>query len=188
MGICTNMPSVSTSQTPIRHRQLITLGVVSCAIVIAACGSSSKPSASAGSTGTGPGVAYADCMRSHGVTGFPDPGPEGGVVLPSTIDPQSPSYLAAQQICAKLQRGPVGGPPKPSERARTLDVEFSKCMRKHGISDFPDPSLGVPAPGQAQGIIRGGMYWPLPAGTQQSPAFEKAATACGLHTPRISSG
>ncbi len=56
-------------------------------------------------------------------------------------------------------------------------------MRRHGIPDFPDPSLSIPPPGEAQGIIRGGMYWPLPAGTVQSPAFEKAATICGLHPP-----
>jgi DNA-binding response OmpR family regulator len=49
--------------------------------------------------------------------------------------------------------------------------------------DFPDPSLSIPPRGEAQGIIRGGMYWPLPAGTVQSPAFEKAATICGLHPP-----
>ena len=103
----------------------------------------------------------------------------------STIDPQSPYYQAAQQACAKLQLGPIGGPPNPSARVRALDVEFSKCMRRHGLPDFPDPTVGRPPPGQAQGIIRGGMYWPLPAGAQQSPAFEKAATACGLHPPRI---
>ena len=180
MGICTNMPSVSTSQTPIRHRQLITLGVVSCAIVIAACGSSSKPSASAGSTGTGPGVAYADCMRSHGVTDFPDPTPDGGVALPATINPQSPSYQAALLACAKLQPGPAGGPPKASERQRTAGLAFSKCMRRHGLPDFPDPAISSRPPNQDEGVWRAGMYWPLPPGTQQSPAFLKAGAACGL--------
>ena len=118
-------------------------------------------------------------MRSHGVTGFPDPGQEG-FALPSTINQQSPSYHAAQRACAKLQPGPIGGAPKPSARVRALDVEFSKCMRKHGLTDFPDPTVGAPLPGQAHGIIRGGMYWHLPVGTEQSPAFQKAATACGM--------
>lgn len=175
------MPNLSTSQAALRHRSLIALAVASCTIAVAGCGSSSKSSATAGPTGTGQGIAYADCMRSHGVTAFPDPGPEGGVALPSTINAQSPSYQAAQQACSKLQPGPTGRPPKPSEHLRTLGVEFSKCIRRHGLTDFPDPILSLPAPSQAEGIIRGGMYWPIPAGTEQSPAFQQAANACGLH-------
>jgi hypothetical protein len=160
-----------------------TLAAITCTVAIVACSSSTQPSSTTGSAGTGQGVAYADCMRSHGVTGFPDPSPGGGVALPSSINPESPSYQNALQHCAKLQPGPIGGPPKASEHARILDVEFSRCMRRHGNPDFPDPSLSIPPPGEAQGIIRGGMYWRLPAGAVRSPAFEKAATICGLSPP-----
>ncbi len=169
-----------------RVRASSALAAISCAVTIAACGSSANSSTTTGSAGTGQGVAFADCMRSHGVAGFPDPGPGGGVAIPSTINPQSPSYRAALQNCAKLQPGAIGGPPNASEHARIVDVEFSKCMRRRGILDFPDPSLSVLPPSQAHGIVRGGMYWPLPAGSQQSPAFQKAAEACGLGRPHVS--
>lgn len=162
---------------------LATVATVTSAVAIAACGSSSNPPVTV-SSAAGQGVAYADCMRSHGVSGFQDPSAGGGVALPSTINQQSPSYQTAEQTCAKLQPGPTGGPPKASERARILGVKFSRCMRRHGLPDFPDPSLSIPPPSEAQGIIRGGMYWSLPAGTVQSPAFEKAAASCGLHPPR----
>ena len=107
---------LNTAQTRNGHRVRApsALAAVSCAVVIAACGSSSMSSTTIGSVDTGQGIAFADCMRSHGVTGFPDPSPDGGVALPSTINPQSPSYEAAQQACAKLQNlGQSAGPPSP---------------------------------------------------------------------------
>ncbi|HTX07261.1 MAG TPA: hypothetical protein VME22_01555 [Solirubrobacteraceae bacterium] len=42
---------------------------------------------------------YAECMRSHGVTNFPDPLPGGGFTFPSTVNPQSPSFQAADNAC-----------------------------------------------------------------------------------------
>jgi hypothetical protein len=43
----------------------------------------------------------AECMRSHGVPSFPDPLPGGGFSYPSTINPQSPAFIAAQNACEK---------------------------------------------------------------------------------------
>jgi len=48
----------------------------------------------------------AACMRSHGITSFPDPVfPGGGVSLPhipSSIDTKSPQFTQARQICQRL--------------------------------------------------------------------------------------
>jgi hypothetical protein len=67
-------------------------------------------------------VAVAECMRSHGVSGFPDPtttppsSPDGGLVMghngvffavPRTIDTTSPSFQQAATAC-KFP-GPPGG-------------------------------------------------------------------------------
>jgi hypothetical protein len=49
-------------------------------------------------------VARSECMRTHGVTNFPDPNTRGGVNLPPTIDTNSPAFARAAQHCnlAKL--------------------------------------------------------------------------------------
>jgi hypothetical protein len=57
---------------------------------------------------------YSQCMRSHGVTSFPDPtsSPGGGVGLTlksgDGIDPTSAIFQRAQKACASL--APGGGP------------------------------------------------------------------------------
>jgi hypothetical protein len=47
----------------------------------------------------------AACMRSHGITNFPDPVFSGGSVhfsIPSSIDNTSQQYVQAKQSCEKL--------------------------------------------------------------------------------------
>jgi hypothetical protein len=57
----------------------------------------------------------AACMRSHGITNFPDPTFSGGSVLPfpSSIDTKSTQFTQARQTCIKLipagLRGGSGG-------------------------------------------------------------------------------
>jgi hypothetical protein len=50
-------------------------------------------------------------MRSHGVTKFPDPSPDGNLLVTgsSGIDPNSPLFQTAQRACAKYFPG--GAPP-----------------------------------------------------------------------------
>jgi hypothetical protein len=45
---------------------------------------------------------YAQCVRSHGVPGFPDPGSDGRIPDPASvgIDQGSPKFEAANQACA----------------------------------------------------------------------------------------
>ena len=87
---------------PKGHKVLIMLAAITCGMAIAACGSSKSSSTAAAAGQFAQGVKYADCMRSHGVTGFPDPSAGGGFALPSTINPQSPSYQVA---CEPADRG-----------------------------------------------------------------------------------
>jgi hypothetical protein len=158
------------------HRTLAAGLAALVAAAIAGCGSTGH---SAGGGGYAAVVAYARCMRAHGVTSFPDPSPQGGFELPSTIDPQAPAYRSADHACSHLAPAPIARR-TPSERQKLMAVAFSRCVRRRGIAAFPDPTVGVPAPASAHGIVRGGLYWPLAPGIVQSPAFKAAAAACGM--------
>jgi hypothetical protein len=63
--------------------------------------------------------AVSKCMRDHGVGEFPDPKPDGGLVLkagPGTgIDPESAQYKAAQKACGRFQPGGIGLTSKKGE-------------------------------------------------------------------------
>ena len=151
--------------------------------VLAACGSSGTPSSSVGKPSGSARLVYSACMRSHGVPNFPDPGPGGGFGISSRsgIDPASPSFKSAQESCRKLLRGggPVSGHPSAQAEAQMLHV--SECMRRHSISDFPDPTLSTPSNPTAYSAIldRDGVTLAIPKTiSTQSPAFTQAATAC----------
>ena len=48
-------------------------------------------------------LAFAGCMRSHGVPSFPDPGRHGDFTLPAGIDQQSPQFQRAMHACAHVK-------------------------------------------------------------------------------------
>jgi hypothetical protein len=146
-----------------------------CAIALAACGSSSKHSSS-GSAGT-QALKYADCMRANGTPNFPDPSSNGA--LPN---PTFPALRAAEKACAQPVGLHLGGPAAPTAAELRAARAFARCMRAHGLSQFPDP-LTIYGPGFTLGR---GEYFP-PIGTSgtevQSPAFIRAAKACGVQLP-----
>jgi hypothetical protein len=160
----------------------ITLAVVCCAALIAACGSSGKPSSAGGSSGYAQKLQFVVCMRSHGVPNLPDPSPNGaapsgpynsfeGIVIPSTINPQSPAFQSADQSCEKLLS--AGSAPRPpiSESQKLAAIANAQCMRKHSVPGFPDPEFPS---GGGIGIQIGG-----PGDDPQSPAFQHAEKICG---------
>ena len=93
---------------------------------------------------------FAHCMRSHGVTDFPDPSPTGGQlqdIAHSGVNPRSPTYRAALRACEKYT--PAGNmTPAQTAADNAKGVLFSQCMRSHGVPNFPDPVIG-PTGGQA---------------------------------------
>jgi hypothetical protein len=192
-------------------RLLTTAALLSVALAIADCGSSSNPSVAhlspgKGASSAGPesggsspespaslqqaAIAYAKCMRSNGVPNFPGPKPEGGFLFNATarIDPSSPTFKAAQAKCHKLL--PDGGPPgpgasthpSPETLARMLNI--ARCMRRHGVYDFPDPRTSVPSNpfgSGGNGVISDieGVILIFPTTIdEQSPTFTHAASTC----------
>ncbi len=155
-----------------------------CALATSACGSS-------GQTASAPShpqasLQFSECMRSHGVPNFPDPGGSGGINLDGTgINPFSPSFEGAQAVCRRLLPGGGPGSRHVTEQQKERIVATSECMRSHGVSGFPDPTSKAPTSLQslgqysiAEGI--GSDLWLLVPNTidVNSPAFTKAAKAC----------
>jgi hypothetical protein len=186
------------AQTRPAHAVAIALAGAGCALALAlaACGSSSKPQGGV-SAGFSQAVKFSACMRSHGITNFPDPSSAGGginIQLNAGINPSSPGFEAAQSACSKLLPG--GGPVSahPTEQAKLQMLHLSQCMRAHGLATFPDPTTTPPNPGASGGgpalaLGRGGVFLAIPSSINpQSPAFEQAAAACNFPIPKRTVG
>jgi hypothetical protein len=61
-------------------------------------------------------LAYSECMRENGIEEFPDPNPNGGIVMNGELgfDPESEEFQAADEACADL-RPERGGSANDSE-------------------------------------------------------------------------
>lgn len=185
------MSSASTSGSGSRHGRGLRFAVtaVSCAVAIAACGSagptnsSSGPTAQSKKAGT---LAFAECMRSHGVPNFPDPNASGPSVqlLGSSSEINSPAFQSAQTSCTRLLPGGGPGSEPRSAQAHAQLLKISECMRRRGISSFPDPRPGSPPSnlgGYSAIIGHGGYLLAIPNSIDMSsPAFKQAATACNF--------
>jgi len=91
-----------------------------------------------GGPASSPAVAFSQCMRSHGVPDFPDPARGGGVpkVTQQQAGVSDARLQAAQRACAQLLQPPVAQ--VPHIMAGLLN--FARCMRAHGIPNWPDPT------------------------------------------------
>jgi len=129
-------------------------GAAAFSLFAAGCGGGGSPGvasvATTGTTATTPpqtgAVAFARCMRSHGVLGFPDPNSVGefdGLAI-KRLRVSGSRIRAAQSACTDLLPNGVMpmAPGYTITRADQLDyLEAAACMRRHGIPDFPDPTF-----------------------------------------------
>jgi hypothetical protein len=162
---------------------MIVAVAVAAGLTISACGSSQKPSARAALPQF---ISFSHCMRAHGVPHFPDPTGRGGINLDGTgINPASPAFRQAQNTCQKLLPGGGPGNQKPSAQDKAQMLAVSQCMRAHGVTGFPDPTVkppGLPSLGSYSiAIDRGGVFIGVPKSIDvTSPAFRQAAQTCGF--------
>jgi hypothetical protein len=159
---------------------LAAIGVGCCAVVLAACGSSNSSSGTTGSGVHSRALAFATCMRAHGVPSFPDPGGGGGGfdLGSSGINPQSPAFTSARRECGRLAPGGGGGV-RATESQFLAAVRFAKCLRLHGFPDFPDPTRSDSPPGPIL-IVGHGMFFRVrPNFDPNTPAVNRAVAACG---------
>jgi hypothetical protein len=165
-------------------RPLSAVILTAAGLSLAACGGSDPNSAgaqkaAASVTNSNKALQFAHCMRSHGVPNFPTPvGGHVNLQVQNTpagtevngVQVNGPAFQSAMHTCRAYL--PNGGTPSASQSARThaAALNFARCMRSHGVSNFPDPS------------VSGGhvlmQLSPSSGIDPNSPAFKSAQQAC----------
>lgn len=175
------------------------------AAVLAGCGSNSPTSASSVGHPTQAQaqdqlrhdlVRFADCMRSHGVSGFPDPTTPAAAKefilsqIPG-LDTQSPAFQSAHAACVRLLPNNGPNPQRATEQVMAQLLQTSRCMRVHGVAEFPDPTTSPPSNQAAYFDVAGFggpnsppgappvAYLAIPNSINpNSPVTKRAATVC----------
>jgi hypothetical protein len=138
-------------------------GIIATIVVVlaAACSGSgssggSPPPGAGGLSATASAVGYTRCMRFHGVPGFPDPDSSGSLPKadPRQLGVSSSQLRATRQACRHLL--PAGGgtidagsieqclmaadcPGALVQQVLDEERRFARCMRSHGVPNWPDP-------------------------------------------------
>jgi hypothetical protein len=128
-------------------RKLAALAVL--ALIGAGCSNEPAETGDAGDKTATKAMRFAECMRDHGVSEFPDPDASGeltidGVLNGSSIDPSSPAWKEAVAACKDLQPPGYTGDDEVTPEEQDARLEFAQCIRDNGVEDFPDPAEGEP--------------------------------------------
>jgi hypothetical protein len=162
-----------------RLRTAAAAAVLPIAVLAAGCGGSSPnpPTNGGGGQSQNPVQAanrFARCMRAHGVTNFPDPQVSTAngstqIAIRAVGPKGSPAFRGAMRACQGILPGPQNETPA-QRHLHTQDLlAFAKCLRVHGLTNFPDPN--------AQGQITREMIAAAGINLHQ-PAVLTAAQAC----------
>jgi hypothetical protein len=177
----------------------IILTLTATALGVAACGSASPSSTVTNASGgkaseasASRALEFASCMRSHGVSNFPDP-TNGRIRLQVQQTPNSttvngvevngPAFQSAMTDCKPYL--PNAGTPTAAQtaKAKAQSLAMARCMRSHGVPNFPDPKMQTgPEGGVAFGVNFSGTGI-----NPNSPAFQTAQNDCGsiLGGPKV---
>jgi hypothetical protein len=89
-------------------------------------------------------LAFSQCMRSNGMPNFPDPQRFVGGNVKLTIHQLAPSQAALNACGHLLPTNGGSGAEETAQQQRTRladGLSFARCMRSHGVSRFPDPTV-----------------------------------------------
>jgi hypothetical protein len=128
--------------------------------LISACGSKAPAatgtsSASANSTATNSAatdidkaVKFSQCMRSNGLSDFPDPNASGQLTIDaiangSGVDTNTPAFQQALSACKDLEPAGFTGTERTAQQ-QEAGLKFAQCIRDNGVPDFPDPTPDGP--------------------------------------------
>ena len=134
-------------------------------------------------------LAYAQCMRDHGVD-MKDPtfdangrpqfnggGGTGGGFFGRGANADDPTFQKAQQACRSNLQGLQGqfnlDPQQQAELRKNL-LAFAQCMRDNGV-DMQDPTFDANGRPQFNG---GGGGGPAAGANRNDPMYQKAFEAC----------
>jgi hypothetical protein len=109
---------------------------------------------------------FAECVRAHGETKFPDPPYSNGELNSLGFRKGSPQMDKATSECHAdaLAAGVVESQQEIQQHLQQL-LEIAKCMQAHGVSNFPDPTA------------TGGFT--LSPSVVNAPGYAAAAKVCG---------
>jgi hypothetical protein len=116
--------------------------------ISAGCGGTRSSGVNGTATARAKAVMFAECMRTNGVRGFPDPGASGELTIDavangSSLDTSSATFTQALGACKDLEpSGFTGHKRSPQEQEAAL--AFAQCIRDNGVRDFPDPAKDEP--------------------------------------------
>jgi hypothetical protein len=135
-------------------RPLAAFALIAMVVLISGCGSSAPAETGTGSGSSGgggdpaaanaqKGVKFAECMRSNGVSQFPDPGASGKLTIDavanrSSLDTSTPAFTQAISACKALEPAGFTGSKRSSQQQHAA-LKFAQCIRANGVKDFPDP-------------------------------------------------
>ena len=86
-------------------------------------------------------VKFAECIRAHGVSDFPDPNANNDFQYGVSVSPAV--WTRAVDACKDLQPpGTLSAKRTPKQQSASL--RFAQCIRDNGVKDFPDPVNGEP--------------------------------------------
>jgi hypothetical protein len=93
-------------------------------------------------------VKFAECMRANGVSAFPDPDASGALTIDavangSSLDTNSATFKQALNTCKNLEPAGFIGQQRSAQEQKAA-LEFARCIRDHGVRDFPDPGKTDP--------------------------------------------
>jgi hypothetical protein len=154
------------------------------ALLMAACGGSPRATKSGSSANarasTSPpsAIAFARCMRSHGVQHWPDP-ERNGQFDKSKLTLQQLGVLqsqlqVAQRACQRLFPNSSQSPQANDQQVMDALFTFARCVRAHGVSNWPDP-LAESDPGQPG---TPGFPRDMPGVNQNAPQVKNAMGKC----------
>jgi hypothetical protein len=151
------------------------LGVVLLAGCSAAGGSAATTTTSGQQAAAAVLREFVRCARANGMPNLPDLrlGSNGQVSIPEgTPEPPKSVERACRSVWERLPASARGDTERPPADMQAL-LRYARCMREHGMADFPDP--------QADGRFPLPPSMRPPAG--KTPTFLRATRACRQLNP-----